>query len=128
MKGGNINIFAAAFLPTIVKVRHGNIFQNSINQTIMTNPNEPIAPIIDAPVMLVTDKEGNQDVKVALDKNNTDLYMNFDGLTKREYMATKLMAAMMATENFDTDFKNVARMAVEATDDLINALNKEDQS
>lgn len=68
----------------------------------MTNPNEPAMPV----------------------EARTPFYHN--GLTKREYMATKIMAGMVSnSENIDTDLERIALMAVLAAGELINALNKE---
>jgi hypothetical protein len=73
----------------------------------MTNPNEPAMPV----------------------EARTPFYHN--GLTKREYMATKLMAAMMSHDNeawAGVTYDEYAHEAVKATASLIKRLNSEEQS
>lgn len=73
----------------------------------MTNPNEPAMPVT----------AGN--------------IVHSIGLTKREYMATKLMAAMMSHDNeawAGVTYDQYAHEAVKATDSLIKRLNSEEES
>ncbi|GAB2549701.1 hypothetical protein [Spirosoma aerophilum] len=48
----------------------------------------------------------------------------FDGLSKREYMATQFLAGMVAAKGPYYNANEVAGFAVEHADALINALNK----
>ena len=47
---------------------------------------------------------------------------DFPGLTKREYMATCILAGLLA----DPDILNAAEVSVSVADDLIKELNKEE--
>lgn len=73
------------------------------------NPNDPAMPIVEPKVT----------VSLA------------PGLTKREYMATKIMASMMSHDNeawAGVTYDQYAHEAVKATDALIKRLNWEEES
>ena len=77
-----------------------------------TTPNEPINPIVE------TNSYPYGEVRMEC---------TFAGLTKREYFAGLAMQGILANPNNDGNPKYAAKHSVECSEELIKALNNEQQ-
>jgi hypothetical protein len=77
----------------------------------MTNGNDSVNPIIGS----IGDE----------DHGGKGVFMNCDGLTKREYFAVMAMQAVVTNSDYGESVSADADIAVKYADALIDALNKE---
>lgn len=80
----------------------------------MTNPNDPVYPLISELVDKVNGK-------------GADVYYNTVPLTKREYFASLAMQAIIISNNSCTTWIRLIERSVELADILIEELNKDNK-
>lgn len=87
-----------------------------------TEPNDPINP---TEVHYRAPKTGEDTPQITSDANQSVVSLHNYGVTKREYFAAKAMAGYRANPNYtDAQPEQIASLAVQDADALINQLNK----
>jgi len=59
-----------------------------------------------------------------MENKNTQAFSQFHGLTKREYIATKILAGLCSNNSINPKDKSNIEIIVELTDELLKQLEK----